>query len=116
MAKGTRHMNQKSELQQYKDFVKQKLDEITECLAYISVGDFTRRFNLYEIELPAPGGMGPPDVFIGTRAELEDMVVPKASEFDLAIGNMALAVQKNATSGGFFNEEDVRRIFWETRT
>ncbi len=65
---------------------------------------------VYTIELPPPAGSaGPPDVFTGTRAELEDMVVPKASEFDLAIGNMAKAVKDNAGSGGFFDEQDVRR-------
>ena len=65
---------------------------------------------VYTIELPPPAGSaGPPDVFTGTRAELEDMVVPKASEFDLAIGNMAKAVKDNAGSGGFFDEEDVKR-------
>ena len=65
---------------------------------------------VYAIELPPPAGSaGPPDVFTGTRAELEDMVVPKASEFDLAIGNMAKAVKDNAGSGGFFDEEDVKR-------
>ena len=65
---------------------------------------------VYTIELPPPvGSAGPPDVFTGTRAELEDMVVPKASEFDLAIGNMAKAVKDNAGSGGFFDEEDVKR-------
>jgi hypothetical protein len=65
---------------------------------------------VYTIELPPPAGSaGPPDVFTGTRAELEDMVVPKASEFDLTIGNMAKAVKDNAGSGGFFDEQDVRR-------
>ncbi len=64
----------------------------------------------YRIQLPPkPGSAGPPDVFTGTRAELEDMVIPKASEFDLTIGNMAKAVKDNAGSGGFFDEEDVRR-------
>ena len=43
-------MNEKSELQEYKEFVKQKLDELTTCLAYISAGDFSRRFNVYELE------------------------------------------------------------------
>jgi hypothetical protein len=64
----------------------------------------------YRIQLPQkPGAAGPPDIFEGTRAELEEMVIPKASEFDLTIGNMAKAVKDNAGSGGFFDEEDVRR-------
>lgn len=65
---------------------------------------------VYTIEIPPPAGSaGPPDVFTGTRAELEEMTVPKASEFDLAIGNMAKAVKDNAGSGGFFDEADVKR-------
>jgi len=64
----------------------------------------------YKIQLPPQdGAAGPPDIFVGTRAELEEMVIPKASEFDLTIGNMAKAVKDNAGSGGFFDEADVRR-------
>ncbi len=42
-------MSTKSELDEYKKFVKQKLDEIASCLAHISVGDFTRRFDIYNL-------------------------------------------------------------------
>jgi len=63
----------------------------------------------YRIEVPSQSGVGPPDVFEGTRDELEGMLVPKATEFDLSIGKLAKAVQQNAAQGGFFDEQDIRR-------
>ncbi len=43
-------MNNSSDLQKYQAYVRQKLNEINDYLAYISVGDFTRRFNVFELE------------------------------------------------------------------
>ena len=37
------------------------------------------------------------------------MLVPRAEEFELAIGILGLAVKKNANEGGVFDEEDIRR-------
>jgi len=64
---------------------------------------------IYRIEVPSQSGVGPPDVFEGTRDELEGMLIPKATEFDLSIGKLAKAVQQNAAQGGFFDEQDIRR-------
>ena len=64
---------------------------------------------IYRIEVPSASGVGPPDVFEGTRDELEGMLIPKATEFDLSIGKLAKAVQQNAAQGGFFDEQDIRR-------
>lgn len=64
----------------------------------------------YRITLPPPeGAAGPPDIFEGTKEDLDTMLVPRAEEFDLAIGKLGLAVKKNANEGGVFDEEDVRR-------
>ena len=64
----------------------------------------------YRITLPPPeGAAGPPDIFEGTKEDLDKMLVPRAEEFDLAIGKLGLAVKKNANEGGVFDEEDVRR-------
>ena len=64
----------------------------------------------YRITLPPPeGAAGPPDIFEGTKEDLDNMLVPRAEEFDLAIGKLGLAVKKNANEGGVFDEEDVRR-------
>ena len=64
----------------------------------------------YRITLPPPEGTaGPPDIFEGTKEDLDTMLVPRAEEFDLAIGKLGLAVKKNANEGGVFDEEDVRR-------
>ena len=64
---------------------------------------------IYRIEVPSQSGVGPPDIFEGTRDELEGMLIPKATEFDLSIGKLAKAVQQNAAQGGFFDEQDIRR-------
>ena len=64
----------------------------------------------YRITLPPPEGTaGPPDIFEGTKEDLDNMLVPRAEEFDLAIGKLGLAVKKNANEGGVFDEEDIRR-------
>lgn len=65
---------------------------------------------MYRIELPLEEGqVGPPDFFQGTKQELDDMVVPKATEFDLAIGNLATSVKANAKAGEAFDADDIRR-------
>ncbi len=65
---------------------------------------------MYKIELPPKEGqMGPPDFFIGTKQELDDMLVPKATEFDLAIGNLATSVKANAKADEAFDADDIRR-------
>jgi len=64
----------------------------------------------YRITLPPPeGAAGPPDIFEGTKEDLDNMLIPRAEEFDLAIGKLGLAVKKNANEGGVFDEEDIRR-------
>ena len=64
----------------------------------------------YRITLPPPEDTaGPPDIFEGTKEDLDNMLVPRAEEFDLAIGKLGLAVKKNANEGGVFDEEDIRR-------
>ena len=64
----------------------------------------------YRITLPPPeGAAGPPDIFEGTKEDLDNMLIPRAEEFDLAIGKLGLAVKKNANEGGIFDEEDIRR-------
>jgi hypothetical protein len=65
---------------------------------------------MYRITLPPPeGAAGPPDVFEGTKEDLDNMVIPRATEFDLAVGKLGLAVKKNANEGGVFDAEDIRR-------
>jgi len=101
-------MSQKSELQQYKDFVKQKLDEITTCLAYISVGDFARRFNLYELEdnefAEAFCGLDlMMDDLVETREELQDinknlhtLVQERTSELETEKERLAITLRSIA--------------------